>query len=239
MHEITTFWQPGVYDAHVRFLLLEDDPHIRAPLAASLREFGCAVDETGRASEAEGMAGMYPYDAMIVDVRLPDGPNAGFDLVAKLRAGGNNAPVLFLTARDSLEDRIHGLDVGGDDYLTKPFHMSELRAHLRALVRRARPQQAVVAERGGLRVDFNARSVTLQGKSVRLTAKEYGILELLSSNPGRVFERNEIVERVWDAEFHAETNIVDVYVKNLRRKLGDDMIETVRGIGYRFPSDPV
>ena len=238
MPEITHETASGTYDSIVRFLLLEDDPNIRAPLAASLRENGYAVDESGRASEAENLALTYPYDAMIVDVRLPDGPNAGFELVSRLRSKGNSAPVLFLTARDSLEDRIHGLDVGGDDYLTKPFHMSELRAHLRALLRRARPQQQSIAEHDGVRVDFNARNVTLHGKSVRLTAKEYGILELLASNPGRVFERNEIVERVWDAEFHAETNIVDVYIKNLRRKLGDGLVETVRGLGYRFPGNP-
>jgi DNA-binding response OmpR family regulator len=223
------------YDPGVRLLVLEDDPSIREPLTASLREAGFAVDEAESRLEAESLALMYPYSAFVVDVRLPDGPNAGFEFVQSIRAQNVRTPVLFLTARDSLEDRVAGLDAGGDDYLTKPFHIVEVQARLRALLRRARPVPDTALERDGLRVDFNSRSVMFKGQTVHLTAKEYAILELLASTPGKLFERDQIIERVWDSEYNAETNVVDVYVKNLRKKIADWVVETVRGIGYRFP----
>ncbi len=231
-------WTPSGarYDGDVRLLLLEDDPGIRAPLAASLREAGFAVDEAETRLEAENMTLTYPYSVMVVDVRLPDGPDAGFEFVRAVRARNVHAPVLFLTARDSLADRVSGLDAGGDDYLTKPFHISEVQARLRALLRRTRSTPDTALERNGLRVDFNARSVTLDGRVVHLTAKEYAILELLASTPGKLFERDQIIERVWDSDYNAETNVVDVYVKNLRKKLAEWVVETVRGIGYRFPA---
>jgi len=228
--------QGSRYDADVRLLLLEDDPGIRVPLAASLREAGFAVDEAESRREAENLALTYPYSAMVVDVRLPDGADAGFEFVRSVRSKGLHASVLFLTARDSLEDRISGLDAGGDDYLTKPFHIAEVQARLRALMRRSRATPDTALERNGLRVDFNTRSVTLEGRVVHLTAKEYAILELFASTPGKLFERDQIIERVWDSDYNAETNVVDVYVKNLRKKLADWVVETVRGIGYRFPA---
>ncbi|HEX2864771.1 MAG TPA: response regulator transcription factor [Deinococcales bacterium] len=221
----------------MRLLVVEDDAGIRQPLAGSLREAGYATDEAADLKSATGLADTYPYDALIVDVRLPEGPDAGFDFVQRLRTLGVRSPVLFLTARDSLEDRVRGLDTGGDDYLVKPFQIAEVQAHLRALLRRARPIPDVAFRRGPLEVDFTARSVTLDGRAVHLTAKEYSILELLVSNPGRLYRREEIIDRVWDSNFSAETNIVDVYVRNLRRKVGDWAIETVRGLGYRFPAD--
>jgi DNA-binding response OmpR family regulator len=221
----------------MRILVLEDDPDIRTPLAAALREAGYAVDECERASEAEGLAEMYPFDVLVIDVRLPEGPNAGFDLIRRLRANGLKTPALFLTARDALEDRIHGLDVGGDDYLVKPFHLGEVLAHVRALLRRNRPDVQTTLEQRGLRVDFTARSVSYQGVPVKLSAKEYAVLEVLASHPGRVFARDEIAERVWDGSFDAVTNVVDVYVKNVRKKSADWVIETIRNMGYRFPAE--
>jgi DNA-binding response OmpR family regulator len=170
-----------------------------------------------------------------MDVRLPEGGNAGFELVSDLRATGFSSPVLFLTARDSLADRVAGLDAGGDDYLVKPFELEEVHARLRALLRRARPTPTNLLEYGDFKLDLQARSVSLEQKSVHLTAKEFGILEVLASSPGRVFSREEIADRVWGADFEAETNVVDVYVKNLRRKLGNWVVETVVGTGYRFP----
>lgn len=220
----------------MRVLVLEDDPVIRASLAQGLRESGYAVDETERASEAEGLALSYPFDAMIVDVRLPDGEHAGFELVRRLRAQRCKTPALLLTARDALEDRISGLDAGADDYLVKPFHLAEVLAHVRALIRRTRPDAQTSLELRGLRVDFTARSVTYQGLPVRLSAKEYAVLEVLASHPGRIFTRDEVAEHVWDGAFDAVTNVVDVYVKNIRKKSADWVIETVRNMGYRFPA---
>lgn len=222
----------------MRLLVVEDDAGIRQPLVGSLREAGYATDEAENLMEATGLADTYPYDALIVDVRLPEGPDAGFIFVQRLRAQGVRAPILFLTARDSLSDRVRGLDTGGDDYLVKPFQIAEVQAHLRALLRRARSVPDVAFRRGPLELDFTARAVAVNGRAVHLTAKEYSILELLASNPGRLYRRDEIIERVWDTSFSAETNIVDVYVRNLRRKVGDWAIETVRGLGYRFPAEP-
>lgn len=219
----------------MRFLLIEDEAPIRAPLAAHLREAGYAVDEAANAREGVGLALASPYDALIVDVRLPEGDAAGFALVRELREGGVRVPVLFLTARDGVEDRITGLDAGGDDYLVKPFHLGEVRARLRALVRRARPEPRVEFTWGELRFDWNARAVYRGGVRVPLTAKEYALIEVLASQPGRVYTKDELIDRVWDGRFGAESNVVETYVRNLRRKLGDDAVRTTRGLGYRFP----
>ncbi|GGJ87050.1 response regulator [Deinococcus aquiradiocola] len=217
-------------------MVVEDEACVRHTLAASLREAQVAVDEAESAGQARNMAGCYPYDVFVVDVRLPDGPSAGFEFVRWLREQHIHTPVLLLTARDAVEDRIAGLDVGADDYLTKPFSIGEVHARLRALLRRSRQTPAIAFESGRLRVDWNTRTVSVDGQRANLTAKEYGVLELLASHPGRIFTRDEITSRVWDECFSAVTNIVDVYVKNLRRKLGDGTVETVRGLGYRFPS---
>ena len=220
----------------MRLLVLEDDAGIREPLLAFLRESGYAVDAAVRASEADALIRLYPYDALIFDVRLPEGQDAGFELVRKLRTEGFEQPVLFLSARDSLSDRLEGLDSGADDYLVKPFHLAEVRSRLRALLRRTQTQKADVLEWSEVRMNWLERRVWRASAEVHLTGKELGLLELLSTHPGRLFSREDIIERVWDAEFDAETNVVDVYVRNLRRKLGDGVVETVRGVGYRFPS---
>lgn len=219
----------------MRFLLIEDEAAIRTPLAANLREAGYAVDEAASASEAASLARSFPYDALVVDVRLPEGDGAGFDLVRALRADGVHAPVLLLTARDAVEDRIAGLDAGGDDYLVKPFHVGEVQARLRALVRRTRaaPDSAFVWR--DVRFDWNARAVYKDGARVPLTAKEYALVEVLASNPGRVFTKEELIDRVWDGRFDAESNVVETYVRNVRRKLGDEAVRTTRGLGYSFP----
>ncbi len=219
----------------MRILVLEDDRDIRTSLCNSLREAGYVVDEAERGTEAQALTENFEFDALIVDVRLPDGPDAGFHFVEGLRAAQVTSPVLFLTARDSLRDRVAGLDAGGDDYLTKPFALEEVHARLRALLRRARPLPANVLVQRDLRLEWTAKRVAVGGETVHLTAKEYGILELLASNTGRVYSRNEIADHVWGVDFNAETNVVDVYVKNLRRKLGAWIVETVIGSGYRFP----
>lgn len=219
----------------MRILVLEDEPDIRTSLSASLREAGYVVDEAERALEAQALTESFEFDALIVDVRLPDGPDAGFRFVEGLRAAQISSPVLFLTARDALRDRISGLDAGGDDYLSKPFALEEVHARLRALLRRARPLPANVLVQRDLRLEWAAKRVAVGGEAVHLTSKEYGILELLAINAGRVYSRSEIADHVWGVDFNAETNVVDVYVKNLRRKLGAWIVETVIGSGYRFP----
>lgn len=223
------------YADPMRVLVLEDDAVIRAALVAGLRDQGYAVDEAERSTEAEGLAESYTYDAMVVDVRLPDGESAGFEFVRTLRLTGATVPVLFLTARDGVADRIAGLDAGADDYLIKPFDVGEVHARLRALVRRARPNLAPAFERDGLRIEWAARTVSLRGAPVHLTAREFAVLELLAAHPGRYFTRDEIVDRVWDAAYDTDAGLVDTYVKTIRRKLGEGVIETLRGVGYRFP----
>lgn len=219
----------------MRFLVVEDELDIRRPLVANLREAGYAVDEAGSAAEARELAGSFPFDALMVDVGLPEGPLAGFDLVRELRAAGKTSPVLFLTARDSVTDRITGLDAGGDDYLVKPFHLGEVQARLRALVRRGRAEVQSARTWRDLRLDWTSRAVFRGGERAALTAKEFSLLEVLASHPGRVYTRDELIDRVWDGRFDAESNVVDTYVRNLRRKLGDEVVQTMRGVGYSFP----
>lgn len=219
----------------MRFLVVEDAPDIRRPLVANLREAGYAVDEAASAAQARELALSFPFDALMVDVGLPEGPLAGFDLVRDLRAGGLSSPVLFLTARDAVEDRITGLDAGGDDYLVKPFHLGEVQARLRALVRRGRAEVQSSRTWRDLRLDWTKRAVTKAGERVALTAKEFALLEILASHPGRVYTREELIDRVWDGRFDAESNVVETYVRNLRRKLGDHVVQTMRGVGYSFP----
>ena len=221
----------------MRLLVIEDDPDIREMLTTSLQSATYAVDEAGSAREAEGFATVYPYDALVVDIGLPEGPDAGLKLIKKLRSDGSKTPVLFLSARSELQDRLEGFEVGGDDYLVKPYQVEEVHARLRALLRRAKPAQSNTLERRDLKVDWGARAVYISGSAVHLTAKEYAILELLGSHPGRIFDRDEIIAHVWDSSFTGDTNVVDVYVWNLRKKLGSWTVETVRGIGYRFPAE--
>ena len=166
---------------------------------------------------------------------LPEGPDAGFAWAAAIRDADFRQPILFLTARDALDDRVRGL-THGDDYLMKPFALSELVARIQALSRRGELRGKEIVWRD-VRFDPERRIVDLAGSQVRLTAKEYEVLELFMLNPRRVFRREEVLDRVWGAGFETPSNLVDVYVKNLRRKLGDDIIETERGLGYRFPGD--
>jgi DNA-binding response OmpR family regulator len=219
----------------MRMLVVEDDPGSRKVLAISMRRHGYAVDAVGSASEAHGMVGMNPYDVMIVDVGLPEGPRAGLKLVQDLREQRVTTPVLFLSARGELDDRVDGLEVGGDDYLVKPCHMREIDARVRALVRRSQPVRQNVLQSNDLEIDWEARAVRKAGQILDLTGKEYAVLELLASHPGKLFSRDEIIAKVWDEEFSSDDRLVTVYVKTLRRKLGHDAIQTVRGVGYRFP----
>jgi DNA-binding response OmpR family regulator len=221
----------------MKVLVLEDDADIRQLLTLVLTKHGYVVDAAGDATTAASLAQEFAYDLFVFDVRLPEGDTAGFDLVRALRFDGTQTPVLFLTARATSLDRVTGLDAGGDDYLVKPFDLEELLARLRALARRVRARVESVFEQGALSIDWHRRLVTRQGASVHLTVKEFGLLELLVSHPGRLFSHAEILERVWGGDSVAEANVLGVNVSTLRRKLGDGVVETVRGVGYRFPSE--
>jgi two-component system copper resistance phosphate regulon response regulator CusR len=218
----------------MRVLLVEDDPRIARFVSQGLREQTYAVDVTADGDDALYKAAVNDYDAVILDVMIPG--RDGFEVCRELRAAGSNVPVIMLTARDAIQDRITGLDTGADDYLTKPFEVAELLARLRALLRRGhvvRPAAIVIAD---LVIDTRAHSVTRGGRLVELTAKEYALLEYLAREQGRVLGRAEIAEHVWDENFDPLSNLIDVNINRLRRKIDDGfaspLIHTRRGEGY-------
>ena len=217
----------------MRLLLIEDDPRLSALLMRGLSESGAAVELARNATEGHRLAAA-TFDALILDVRLPEGQDAGFELAQRLRAEGCTTPILFLTARADLESRLTGLDLGGDDYLTKPFEFRELRSRLHALVRRSAGQASnLLPLPGGLVLHLSRRDVRLGAQSVPLTPREYDLLSVLALYPQRAYSRDELLLRVWESP-DPEPKVVDVYVASLRRKLGEGVIETVRGHGYRL-----
>jgi two-component system copper resistance phosphate regulon response regulator CusR len=225
----------------MRVLLVEDDPRIARFVSRGLREQTYAVDVAADGEDALYKASVNDYDAVILDVLLP--LRDGFEVCRELRAAGSSVPVIMLTARDALQDRITGLDSGADDYLTKPFEVAELLARLRALLRRGhvvRPAAIAVAD---LVIDTRAHSVVRGGQKIELTAKEYALLEYLARERGRVLTRAEIAEHVWDENFDPMSNLIDVNINRLRRKIDDGfpepLIHTRRGEGYvlRAPDD--
>jgi two-component system OmpR family response regulator len=215
-------------------LLVEDDERLAGSLARGLRAEGYAVDVAGTGDDAVVQARVHEYDVVILDVMLPGVD--GVSVCRTLRASGRWFPVLMLTARDGVADRIRGLDAGADDYLVKPFDFGELVARVRALLRRGAPERPAVVVAGDLAVDPAGRSVTRAGRRVELSAREFAVLELLARRAGQVVSRTELLEHVWDRNYQGSTNIVDVYVGYLRRKLenpfGRPLIHTVRGAGY-------
>jgi two-component system copper resistance phosphate regulon response regulator CusR len=224
----------------MRVLVVEDDSRVAALLAKGLREQSYAVDLAADGEHALYQAAINTYDLIVLDVMLPR--KDGHVVCRELRSAGFRAPILMLTARDAVDDRVAGLDCGADDYLTKPFDFKELLARLRALLRRSstiRPQLATVAD---LSVDTASHAVTRAGKPVSLTAKEYALLEFLVLNQGRVLGREQIAEHVWDENFDALSNTIDVYVKRLRVKLDTGhsprLIHTRRGEGYLLTPVP-
>jgi two-component system copper resistance phosphate regulon response regulator CusR len=218
----------------MRLLLVEDDPRIARFVAKGLREQSYAVDVVGSGEEALYQAAINTYDLAILDVMIP-APD-GFAVCRELRKSGQRMPILMLTARDALEDRITGLDCGADDYLTKPFEFRELLARLRALLRRPgglQPADIIVAD---LVVDTVGQNVSRGGRAISLTAKEYALVEFLARNAGRVVGRAEIAEHVWDEEFDPFSNLIEVYVNRVRRKIDagslKPLLQTRRGSGY-------
>ena len=220
----------------MRLLVVEDDAKLSRAVGRGLRNEGYAVDVVGDGEAALMQAAVWDYDAIVLDVMLPR--RDGLDVCRVLRARGCWAPVLMLTARGQISDRIEGLDVGADDYLAKPFDFGELLARLRALTRRAPSGRPARMEVGDLVVDPATHEVQRRGESVELTAREFAVLEFLARHPGEVISRATLLEHVWDENFVGSTNIVDQYVGALRRKLeqpfGLPLIRTVRGVGFRL-----
>src|SRR5437660_683293 len=220
----------------MRALLVEDGGRIARFVAKGLREQAYAVDVAGTGDDALYQAAINTYDLVILDVMIP-GRN-GFEVCRELRKSGQRMPILMLTARDAVDDRITGLDHGADDYLTKPFEFRELLARLRALLRRSvdlRPPQITV---GDMVLDTSAQSVVRAGRAIPLTAKEYALVEYLARNAGRVIGRAEIAEHVWDETFDPFSNLIEVYINRIRSKIDADsskpLLHTRRGAGYFF-----
>ena len=218
----------------MRILVVEDSRDLARTLRSLLVEEGFAVDVSPDGEDGLWRATTVDYDAVVLDILLPGVD--GWEILRRMRAEGRRAPVLVLTARDSTEDRVRGLDSGADDYLVKPFALEEFLARVRALVRRGTTGTDGHLRHGGLVLDPARREVRLDGRPVALTAKEFQVLHLLLSSPGRVFTRTEIIDRVYDDEFEGMSNVVDVFLSRLRRKLARDrgppLLRTVRGAGY-------
>jgi DNA-binding response OmpR family regulator len=222
----------------MRVLLVEDERKIAIYVKRGLEEQGYAVDTVSAGRDALDWVTMVEFDLIVLDVMLPE--MDGLAVCRELRKRGLRTPILMLTARDAIDDRVSGLDVGADDYLVKPFAMKELLARLRALTRRISetPAKSAVLQVGDLTLDTLTRRVRRSDKLIDLTAKEYAILECLMREPDRVLTRTQIAEHVWNYDVYNQSNVVDVYIRNLRRKLDDDfavkLIQTVRGAGYRL-----
>ena len=224
----------------MRVLVVEDEARIARVLKRGLEEEGYAVDIAGDGPEGLWMATSNPYEAVILDVMLPGFD--GFEVCRKMREAGIWAPVMMLTARDEIEDRVQGLDAGADDYLVKPFSLLELAARLRALARRDdRSRPTVLVERD-LKLDPAAKRVWRGDQEIDLSPKEFSLLELFLKHPGAVLTRSQIIDAVWDFAYDGGSNVVDQYVNYLRRKVdrpfGSNDIETVRGMGYRLRHEP-
>jgi two-component system OmpR family response regulator len=213
----------------MRILVVEDEPRLLRTLAKALREEGYAVDTAESGDEGLYKAQTYDYDAIVLDIMLPR--LDGWQVLERLRRA-KATPVLMLTARDATQDRVRGLDTGADDYLVKPFDLSELLARLRAVIRRAAGQAASRIQLGDVVVDTRARTVTRAGQPVALTAREYAILEYLALHRGQVVSRTALYEHLFDETDDTLSNLVDVHVFNIRKKLGHDLITTRRGLGY-------
>jgi two-component system OmpR family response regulator len=223
----------------MRLLVVEDEPKLAALVARGLREEGYAVDVAERGEDALWMAHAAPYDAILLDVMLPG--TDGFDVCRRLRKEAVWSPILMLTARDAVGDRVTGLDAGADDYLSKPFAFDELLARVRALVRRAPAERPAVLEVGSLRLDPASHRAWRGEEALDLSPKELALLEVFMRSPGRVLSRAQLLDSAWDIAFERRSNIIDVYVRYLRDKIdrpfGCASLETIRGVGYRLRED--
>jgi two-component system, OmpR family, response regulator len=214
----------------VRLLVVEDDKDLNRQLVGALTQSGYAVDRAFDGEEGHFLGATEPYDAIVLDLGLPK--KDGVSVLKEWRAAGRTAPVLILTARESWSDKVQGFDAGADDYVTKPFHMEEVLARLRALVRRATGHVTNEIVCGPVRLDAKAGRVIVDGAPIKLTSHEYRLLAYLMHHAGRIISRSEIIEHLYDQDFDRDSNTIEVFVGRLRKKLGVELIQTVRGLGY-------
>ena len=217
-------------------LVVEDEKQVAGLIRKGLEEQGFNVEVCHDGTEAHGLATTRQYDVIVLDIMLPG--RDGLSILRSLRKQRNAVPVILLTARSELDERVEGLDLGADDYLTKPFYVEELISRVHAVTRRSAGDALSILRVGDFMVNLITREVSRGERAIRLTAREFGLLEYLMRSPGRVYTRTQIIEHVWGYDFDPNTNLVDVYIQRLRKKIrGDsteDLIETVRGVGYRF-----
>jgi len=216
----------------MRILVIEDDPDLNRQLVAALQEAGYAVDSAFDGEEGHFLGDTEPYDAVILDLGLPT--LDGISILERWRQDGHGMPVLILTARDRWSDKVQGIDAGADDYVAKPFHMEEVLARIRALVRRAAGHASSEIVLGSVRLDTKSSRVTVNGTPVKLTSHEYRLLSYMMHHQDRVVSRTELTEHMYDQDFDRDSNTIEVFVGRLRKKMPSDMIETVRGLGYRL-----
>jgi DNA-binding response OmpR family regulator len=219
----------------MRLLLVEDDPMVGESIRDGLGQEGYTVDWVRDGKGAETALGAEPYAAVLLDLGLPR--MDGLDVLRAARARRNDVPILVITARDAVADRIKGLDAGADDYLVKPFDLDELAARVRALVRRAEGRAEPVVRHGPIALDPATRAVTLRGRPVELSGREFALLQALLARPGAVLSRAQLEERLYGWDEEVGSNAVEVHIHNLRRKLGADAIRNVRGVGYTIPAE--
>ena len=216
----------------MRILVVEDDKELNRQLAEALVDAGYVVDRAYDGEEGHFLGDTEPYDAVVLDIGLPQ--MDGISVMEKWRRAGRNMPVLMLTARDRWSDKVAGIDAGADDYVTKPFHIEEVLARIRALIRRAAGHASSELVCGPVRLDTAASKADVDGKPLKLTSHEFRLLAYLMHHAGKVVSRTELVEHLYDQDFDRDSNTIEVFVGRLRKKMGIDMIETVRGMGYRL-----
>lgn len=219
----------------MRILVVEDDVNLNRQLKEALTEAGYAVDVAFDGEEGHFLGDTEPYDAVVLDIGLPQ--MDGLSVLEEWRRAGRTTPVLLLTARDRWSDKVQGIDAGADDYVAKPFHMEEVLARLRALVRRAAGLASNEIVAGSVRLDSRSGKVTVDGQSVKLTSHELRLLSYLMHHKGKVISRTELTEHLYDQDFDRDSNTIEVFVGRLRKKLPDDCIQTVRGLGYQIAED--
>ncbi len=219
----------------MRILVVEDDANLNRQLQEALTEAGYAVDVAFDGEEGHFLGETEPYDAVVLDIGLPQ--MDGLSVLEAWRREGRAMPVLLLTARDRWSDKVQGIDAGADDYVAKPFHMEEILARLRALVRRAAGHASNEITAGAVRLDVRAGKVTVDGKSIKMTSHEFRLLSYLMHHKGKVISRTELTEHLYDQDFDRDSNTIEVFVGRLRKKLPEECIQTVRGLGYQIDED--
>lgn len=216
----------------MRILIVEDDPDLSRQLRTALKDTGYAVDIAENGEDGHFLGDTEPYDAVVLDLGLP--LIDGVSVLQKWRADGKTFPVMILTARDQWSEKVAGFDAGADDYLTKPFHTEELLARLRALLRRASGHTTDTIDIGELSIDNRSARAFVNGMAIKLTSHEFRLLAYMAAHQGRVISRTELVEHIYEQDYDRDSNTIEVFVGRLRRKIGTDRIETVRGLGYRL-----